>query len=227
MTTINQVLFPKVFICGPSGYIADVNSSGQLMTTGSGGGSGTVTNVATSGLATGGPISVSGTISVAGSGNTTTAATAAANLAAAPSGDIITADGSGNVQDSGTALSTLAPKASPTFTGVVTAPAIVSAPNTVAFSATPTFNAAANNNFKMTLTGSVTSSTLSGATAGQTLIFEIIQDGVGGRTFAWPSNMKNTMSITGQAAGANETSIQSFFYDGSNAYAISPGMVYP
>jgi hypothetical protein len=34
--TINQVQFPKVMICGPSGFVADVNSSGQLLTTGSG-----------------------------------------------------------------------------------------------------------------------------------------------------------------------------------------------
>jgi hypothetical protein len=32
MTTINQVQFPKMYIEGPSGFIADVNSSGQLLT---------------------------------------------------------------------------------------------------------------------------------------------------------------------------------------------------
>jgi hypothetical protein len=99
--------------------------------------------------------------------------------------------------------------------------------STVSFSATPTFNAASFSNFKITLTGNVTSSTLSNAVAGQTLIFEIVQDGTGGHTFVWPTNVKNAMSITGQAGAANETSIQEFFYDGSNAYAISPGMVYP
>jgi hypothetical protein len=34
--TISQVQFPKVFICGPSGYVADVDSGGHLLTTGSG-----------------------------------------------------------------------------------------------------------------------------------------------------------------------------------------------
>ena len=34
--TINQVEFPKVFICGPSGYVADVDSGGHLLTTGAG-----------------------------------------------------------------------------------------------------------------------------------------------------------------------------------------------
>jgi len=86
-----------------------------------GGGGGSVTSVGTSGLASGGPITTVGTVNVAGSGGTNTAATAAANLGAAPSGDVLTSDGSGNVQDSGTALSSLAPKANPTFTGTVTA----------------------------------------------------------------------------------------------------------
>ncbi len=44
MTTINQVQFPKVFICGPSGYVADVDSTGHLLTTG-GSSSGGVTSV--------------------------------------------------------------------------------------------------------------------------------------------------------------------------------------
>src|SRR5580658_5076187 len=200
--TINQVQFAKVMIVGPSGYIADTNSSGQLMTTGSGGGgSGTVTSVATSGIATGGPISTSGTVTVLGSGNTATAATANTNLAGAVTGDIVTTDGSGNVQDSGTLLSSLAPKASPTFTGTVTesnlhitgtledgsssvgtsgqllsstasgikwvAPASQAGLTTVTYSATPTFNAALSSGFQITLSGNVTSSTLSNATAGQ------------------------------------------------------------
>jgi hypothetical protein len=84
-------------------------------------GVGTVTSVSGAGIATG-TVTTSGSITVAGSGNTTTAATANANLAAAPNNDILIADGSGNVKDSGTLLSSLAPKASPTFTGNVTMP---------------------------------------------------------------------------------------------------------
>jgi hypothetical protein len=38
MTTINQVQFPKIYIRGVSGYIADVNSSDELLTTGGGSG---------------------------------------------------------------------------------------------------------------------------------------------------------------------------------------------
>ena len=71
------------------------------------GGSGTVTSVATAGIATGGPVTTTGTVTVAGSGNTTTAATAAANLAGAATGNVATTDGSGNVQSGGTLLSAL------------------------------------------------------------------------------------------------------------------------
>jgi len=45
---------------------------------------------------------------VQGSGSSTQSATAATNLAAAPAGYILSADGSGNVANSGTALSSLA-----------------------------------------------------------------------------------------------------------------------
>jgi hypothetical protein len=50
------------------------------------------------------------TIRVLGSGSSGTAATAAANFAVAANGDVITADGLGNAQDSGTQLSALALK---------------------------------------------------------------------------------------------------------------------
>lgn len=113
----------------------------EIVPSSGGGGSGTVTSVGTAGIATGGPITTSGTVTVAGSGNTTTAATAAANLAAAASGNVISTDGSGNVQSSGTLLSSLAPIASPTFTGTVTIPtaAITTASGNPNFSGTPTF----------------------------------------------------------------------------------------
>lgn len=75
-------------------------------------GEGTVTSVAGAGIATG-TVTTTGSITVLGSGNTTTASTAAANLAAAATGHVLTSDGQGNVQDSGTLLSALAPLSSP------------------------------------------------------------------------------------------------------------------
>ncbi len=93
------------------------------------------------------------------------------------------------------------------------------------FSSTPTFDATASNHFSMTLTGNVTSSTLSGAvTSGyiEVLSFLICQDGTGGRTFIWPTNMYGTMVISVTASKCN---VQQFRWDGSNAYAISAGMI--
>jgi hypothetical protein len=52
MATINQVQFPKVFICGPSGYIADVDSTGHLMTTGGTGGGGVTSVFGSTGVIT-------------------------------------------------------------------------------------------------------------------------------------------------------------------------------
>src|ERR1700690_2485149 len=109
---------------------------------GSTGGGGSVTSVGTAGIATGGPITTTGTVTVAGSGNTTTAATAAANLHAAPAGDVVTTDGSGNVQDSGTLLSSLAPLASPTFTGTPAAPPAGAGTNTTQLATTAFVQAA-------------------------------------------------------------------------------------
>jgi hypothetical protein len=98
--------------------------------------SGGVTEIETAGIATGGPITTTGTITVEGSGSTEVAATAATNVASAPAGDVITADGSGNVEDSGTLLSSLAPKASPALTGVPTAPTAAAATNTTQIATT-------------------------------------------------------------------------------------------
>lgn len=97
----------------------------------------------------------------------------------------------------------------------------VPALNTVTFSATPTFDASKGNTQKITLTGNVTSSTLSNAAAGQFLYFEICQDATGSRTFVWPSNVKGGMTI---GSTASKCSAQSFIFDGTSAYAVSPGV---
>jgi hypothetical protein len=99
------------------------------------------------------------------------------------------------------------------------------AQSTVTFSATPTFTAATFSAFKLTLTGNVTSSTLSGATAGQTLVFEIIQDATAGRTFVWPTNVKGGMDVFNAGGLTNQVATQLFYYDGTNAYALTSGMV--
>lgn len=61
----------------------------------------------------------------------------------------------------------------------------------VAFSATPTFDCAAGNEFEMDLlTGNVTSMTLANPVGGQTVQISFQQDATGGRTIALPSGAK-------------------------------------
>lgn len=91
--------------------------------------------------------------------------------------------------------------------------------NTVTFSATPTFDATKGNP-EITLTGNVTSSTLTGLFVGQIITFTVIQDNVGGHTFAWPTQCKGA-TIVDATAGAK--TVQAFIYDGTNCNAISVG----
>ena len=93
--------------------------------------------------------------------------------------------------------------------------------NTVTFSATPTFDASLGNTQKITLTGNVTSSTLSNAATGQTINFVICQDGTGSRTFVWPTNVLGGMTI---GSTLSKCSAQDFIFDGTNAYALSAGV---
>ena len=98
---------------------------------------------------------------------------------------------------------------------------VISGLNVVTFSSTPTFDAKLGNTQKITLTGNVSSSTLSNATAGEQVNFVICQDGNGSRTFAWPSNVKGGMAI---GSTASKCSAQNFLFDGTNAYALSSGV---
>ncbi len=110
--------------------------------------------------------------------------------------------------------------------GAVTARALVAADLAltvaVPFSATPVFNAglAPIPTFTMTLTGNVTSSTITNASGGQLATFVITQDGTGGRTFAWPPNFKDPSPI---APDATLVSVQTFVYDGAFWRPTGPG----
>ena len=99
--------------------------------------------------------------------------------------------------------------------------AVISGLNVVTFSSTPTFNARLGNTQKITLTGNVTSSTLSNATAGEQLNFIVCQDATGSRTFVWPTNVRGGMTI---GSTASKCSAQNFIFDGTNAYALSSGV---
>jgi hypothetical protein len=95
----------------------------------------------------------------------------------------------------------------------------------VTYSATPTFTATTSFQlFTMTLTGNVTSSTLTPWTLPSVVVFELTQDATGNRTFAWPSNV-----IGGAVIGnlANQKTVQEFLWDGSNAIALGPAIANP
>ena len=92
----------------------------------------------------------------------------------------------------------------------------------VTFSATPAFAFGSGaTTFEITLTGNVTSSTVSGAGAGQGATFIICQDVTGSRTFVWPAGFKGTMTIGTTASKCNA---QSFVYDGTSYYATAAGL---
>jgi hypothetical protein len=93
---------------------------------------------------------------------------------------------------------------------------------TVTFSATPTFDAAIANTFKISLTANVTSSTLSNGVAGQLVTFIIVQDPASARTFVWPTNVFGETTI-GTALG--KFNVQSFRFDGTNWYAVAVGVI--
>jgi hypothetical protein len=97
-----------------------------------------------------------------------------------------------------------------------TTPAISHSTETVTFSATPTFNCKGVE--VLTLTGNVTSSTLSGCSNQQLIIFAISQDGTGSRTLVWPTNVKGAPTIT---ATASVTTYVAAMYDGTNAQVFA------
>lgn len=86
----------------------------------------------------------------------------------------------------------------------------------VAFTATPTFTCSANGvpqTFQITLTGNVTSSTLASCASGQPVSFIIYQDGTGGRTFVYPTNVPNAPFVL---PNANGYTYFSGVFDGAN-----------
>lgn len=91
-----------------------------------------------------------------------------------------------------------------TFTSRTVHAGAYTASATPAHSATPTFDCATGNVFEpATMTGNVTSITLSNAVAGQTVQIRFQQDATGGRTCAVPSEAKVDGSIN---TGANRVS---------------------
>jgi hypothetical protein len=68
--------------------------------------------------------------------------------------------------------------------------------------------------FKATLTGNVGNAAISNMKPGNLYTFIIVQDGVGGHTFAWPANVHNAVLVD---PFANSTTIQTFVADENGA----------
>ncbi len=91
----------------------------------------------------------------------------------------------------------------------------------VAFSATPTFDASVADTFTMTLTGNVTSSTITNPVAGKVIRFILTQDATGGWTFAFPADTVRRLTLVDTDVSA--ITVVSFIYTGANWEEISTG----
>jgi hypothetical protein len=89
----------------------------------------------------------------------------------------------------------------------------------ISFSATPTFTATSSSNI-ITLTANVTSSTLAAGYGGQPMTITICQNGTGGFTFVWPSNVRGAMTI---GSIASKCSSQSFTYSANQTAWMATG----
>lgn len=101
------------------------------------------------------------------------------------------------------------------FVNVTAQQVVQPAPDVVPFSTTPIFNNASSLSHSITLTGNVTSSSFEGLIAGQHISMQIFQDSVGGRTFVYPPQVKNGMTV---GTEPNSCTVQLFYYDGTYAW---------
>lgn len=93
--------------------------------------------------------------------------------------------------------------------------------NVVTFSATPVFDCSKGQKFEITLTGNVTSSTLTNLVAGMNLVFTIKQDGTGSHTFVAPTGVPlDPIDPT-----ANSVSIQKFEVSSASVVRYSSPMM--
>lgn len=95
--------------------------------------------------------------------------------------------------------------------------------NTVTFSTTPVFNMNLGDP-TITLTGNVTSFTVTNVVAGQKVNIQICQDGTGSRTISGiPGNIHGFFTIGSTLSTCSVQSFESF--DGTNLYATSTGVI--
>lgn len=95
-----------------------------------------------------------------------------------------------------TDLAALAPLASPTFTGTVTATRVIQTPVALTDASTIAVNAALGNQFTVTLGGNRTLGNPTNSTNGQMILFAIRQDGTGTRTLTLGTDYRLGTDIT-------------------------------
>lgn len=86
-------------------------------------------------------------------------------------------------------------------------------------SGSPFIDAKTANIFQIPLSSNVTSSTLSGCFRGTLITIDVIEDSAGDHTWTWPTNIHGGGQINNSP---NEHNVQSFYCDGTNAWASSP-----
>ena len=92
----------------------------------------------------------------------------------------------------------------------------------VSYSATPTFIRSSQIQiWEITLTGNVTSSTTSGVTAGDILVFEICEDSSGAHSFVWPTGFSTAAAISTTLSTCTS---ETFYWNGSSAVNITGGV---
>lgn len=86
------------------------------------------------------------------------------------------------------------------------------------FGATMTVDLAQGNVHKITLTGNITSLTISNAQAGGEYTLVLVQDGTGSRTITWPGTVLWAGGSAPTLSGASKTDVLTFVSDGTNLY---------
>ena len=89
--------------------------------------------------------------------------------------------------------------------------------DTVPYSATPVFPAASYSNFAIVLTANVTSSTITGGVSGQVATIDVCQNGTGGNTFVWPTNLLQAPPVS---SGASSCTGVAAVYDGTTNWHV-------
>jgi hypothetical protein len=91
---------------------------------------------------------------------------------------------------------------------------------TLAVSGAVTFNASVANVVRCTLQANATSSSITNPTTNQILTVTWVQDGTGGRTYAWPTTCRFAGAAPADTTASKRTSV-TFQYDGALWQEIS------